>query len=219
VSKPKTKIFLVDDHPLVREWLTNLIHQQPDLSVCGEAEAAPEAFEAIGNLKPEVAIVDISLKMGSGIELIKNVRTLRPPVAVIVLSMHEESLYAERALRAGARGYIMKRETAKKVIGAIRQVLAGKLYLSERLTALFAEKFLDVNTSVSTSPIERLSDRELEVFQLLGQGNETRQIAANLHISVKTVQVFCARIKEKLKLANATELLREAVRWHENQAR
>jgi DNA-binding NarL/FixJ family response regulator len=217
VSKIKTRVYLVDDHPLVREWLTNLIHQQPDLTVCGEAESAPQAFEAISNLKPDVAIVDISLKTGSGIELIKNIRTLRPPVAVIVLSMHEESLYAERAVRAGARGYIMKRETAGKVITAIRQVLEGKLYLSERQTALFAQKFLDKNSSLFSSPIERLSDRELEVFQLLGEGNETRQIAENLHISVKTVQVFCARIKEKLNLANATELLREAVRWHENQ--
>ncbi|HXT10004.1 MAG TPA: response regulator transcription factor [Candidatus Angelobacter sp.] len=216
MNKPRAKIFLVDDHPLVREWLTNLIHQQPDLSVCGEAESAPQALQAVGNLKPDVAIVDISLKTGSGIELIKNIRTTAPEVAVIVLSMHDENLYAERALRAGARGYIMKRETAKKVIAAIRQVLEGKLYLSDQLTESFAEKFVGGDSPPASPSIGQLSDRELEVFQLLGQGYETRQIAESLSISMKTVQAFCARIKEKLKLASATELLREAIRWHEN---
>jgi DNA-binding NarL/FixJ family response regulator len=217
VNKPKAKIFLVDDHPLVREWLTNLIHQQPDLGVCGEAETAPEAVEAITKLKPDVAIVDISLKSGSGIELIKSIKALQPRVAVIVLSMHDENLYAERALRAGARGYIMKRETAKKIIAAVRQVLEGKLYLSDKLTALFAEKFVGGDAPAISPSIGQLSDRELEVFQLLGQGYETRQIAELLNISMKTVQAFCARIKEKLKLTSATELLREAIRWHESQ--
>jgi DNA-binding NarL/FixJ family response regulator len=215
--KNKARIFLVDDHPLVREWLTNLIHQQPDLCVCGEAESAPEALDAVAKLKPDIAIVDISLKSGSGIELIKNIRAIAREVAVIVLSMHDESLYAERALRAGARGYIMKRETAKKIIAAIRQVLDGKLYLSERLTASFAEKFVGGVSPAAIPSVGQLSDRELEVFQLLGQGYETRQIAESLNISMKTVQAFCARIKEKLKLSSATELLREAVRWHENQ--
>lgn len=217
MSKSKAKVFLVDDHPLVREWLTNLIHQQPDLVVCGEAETPAKAMEAIASQKPDVAIVDISLKDGSGIELIKNIRMLRTPVAVIVLSMHDESLYAERALRAGARGYIMKRETAKKVIVAIRQVLEGKMYLSERLKALFAEKFVEGETAAASPSIEQLSDRELEVFQMLGQGCETRQIAETLHLSIKTVQAFCARIKQKLKLGSATELLREAIRWQESQ--
>jgi DNA-binding NarL/FixJ family response regulator len=215
VTKPKSKIFLVDDHPLVREWLTNLIHQQPDLVVCGEAEAAADAFEGVVKTKPDVAIVDISLKSGSGIELIKNLQKLQPPVLVIVLSMHEENLYAERALRAGARAYLMKRETAKKVIAAIRQVLQGRLYLSEQLTALFAERFLEGTNPTEGPMLGRLSDRELEVFQLLGQGYETRQIAESMHVSMKTVQAFCARIKEKLKLASATELLREAIRRHE----
>ena len=217
MSKSKAKVFLVDDHPLVREWLTTLIQQQPDLVVCGEAETPAQAFDAIAGQKPDVAIVDISLKGGSGIELIKNIRTLRPPVAVIVLSMHDEILYAERALRAGARGYIMKRETAKKVIVAIRQVLEGKMYLSERLKALFAEKFVEGETAATSPSIDQLSDRELEVFQLLGQGCETRQIAETLHVSMKTVQAFCARIKQKLKLGSATELLREAIRWQESQ--
>lgn len=217
MNKSKAKIFLVDDHPLVREWLTNLIHQQSDLSVCGEAEAAPQALQAIAKLKPDVAIVDISLKSGSGIELIKSIKTIQPDVAVIVLSMHDENLYAERSLRAGARGYIMKRETAKKIIAAIRQVLEGKLYLSERLTTLFAQKFVGGESKSVVPPIGQLSDRELEVFQLLGQGYETRQIADSLNISMKTVQAFCARIKEKLQLTSATELLREAIRWYESQ--
>lgn len=216
MNKPKTRIFLVDDHPLVREWLTQLIHQQLDLEVCGEAETAAQALESIAALKPEVAIVDISLKGGSGLELIKDIKALDFSVTVIVLSMHDEGLYAERALRAGARGYIMKRETAKKVISAIRQVLEGKLYLSERLTTLFAQKFLDGNASAASPALDQLSDRELEVFQLLGQGYETRQVAEAIHVSMKTVQAYCARIKEKLNLSNATELLREAVRWHEN---
>ena len=215
--KTKARIFLVDDHPLVREWLTNLIHQQSDLAVCGEAESAPQALDAVVKLRPDIAIVDISLKNGSGIELIKNIRALAPEVAVIVLSMHDENLYAERALRAGAKGYIMKRETAKRVIAAIRQVLSGKLYLSESMRALFAEKFVGGDPPTNSLPVNQLSDRELEVFQLLGQGYETRQIAVSLNISMKTVQAFCARIKEKLSLASATELLREAVRWHDNQ--
>jgi DNA-binding NarL/FixJ family response regulator len=216
VNKSKVKIFLVDDHPLVREWLTNLIQQQPDLVVCGESEDAPHALQEIDAIKPDVAIVDISLKQGSGIELIKNLKALQPGVAVIVLSMHDERLYAERALRAGARGYIMKSETAKKVIMVIRQVLGGKIYMSENLTALFAEKFVDGRLPASGSLVEQLSDRELETFQLLGKGYETRQVAEMMKVSMKTVQAHCAHIKEKLKLTNAAELLREAVRWQEN---
>ncbi|HVM96469.1 MAG TPA: response regulator transcription factor [Candidatus Acidoferrales bacterium] len=216
MSNDKTKIFLVDDHPLVREWLTNLIHQQADLVVCGEAETAPAALDAINRLKPDVSIVDISLADSSGIELIKAIKASQPEVAVIVLSMHDERLYAERALRAGARGYIMKRETAGKIIAAIRQVLEGKLYVSEALATLLAERFLDGGTTME-SPVEQLSDRELEVFQLLGRGYDTRKIAESLHVSMKTVQAYCARIKEKLNLANATELLREAIRWHESR--
>jgi DNA-binding NarL/FixJ family response regulator len=217
VSKPKANIVLVDDHPLVREWLTTLIHQQPDLVVCGEAESVSQAIEIIAELKPDVAIVDISLKGASGIELIKNLKTLRLPVAIIVLSMHDEILYAERAIRAEARGYIMKVETAKRIFAAIRQVLEGKLYVSERLTLLFAEKFVEGQATTLSSPIEQLSDRELEVFQLYGQGCETRQIAETLDVSVKTVKAYCTRIKENLKLTNSTELLREAIRWHDSQ--
>jgi len=216
VNKPKVKIFLVDDHPLVREWLTNLIHQQPDLVVCGESEDAPHALQEISTARPDVTIVDISLKQGSGIELIKNIKRLHPGIVIIVLSMHDERLYAERALRAGARGYIMKSETAKKVITVIRQVLAGRIYMSESLAAVFAEKFVDGRLPTGGSLIEQLSDRELEVFQLLGKGYETRRVAEMMKVSMKTVQAHCAHIKEKLKLTNAAELLREAVRWQEN---
>jgi DNA-binding NarL/FixJ family response regulator len=218
-KKMKRKVFLVDDHPLVREWLTNLINQQADLVVCGEAESAPQAMAGIAIAKPDVAVVDLSLKDSSGIELIKNLKQSHPNVAVLVLSMHDESLYAERALRAGARGYIMKRETTKKVVTAIRQVLEGKLHVSEPVAAAMAEKFVGGRPTASDSPFALLSDRELEVFQLLGQGQETRQIADNLHISLKTVQAYCDRIKEKLKLASATELRREAVRWEEQRHR
>ncbi len=216
MNKPKAKIFLVDDHPLVREWLTNLIHQQPDLIVCGESEDAPRALQKISTSKPDVAIVDISIKHGSGIELIKSLKALHPDVATIVLSMHDEKLYAERALRAGARGYVMKSETAKKVVTVIRQVLDGKIYMSESLAAVFAEKFVDGRLPTGGSLVEQLSDRELETFQLLGRGYETRQVAEMMNVSMKTVQAHCAHIKEKLKLTNAAELLREAVRWQEN---
>jgi DNA-binding NarL/FixJ family response regulator len=216
-STAKRRVFLVDDHPLVREWLTNLVNQQKDLMVCGEAEDAPHALQAIENLQPDVAVVDVTLANGSGIELVKDVKRIAPQVAVVVLSMHDESLYAERALRAGARGYVMKRETTKKIISAIRDVLEGRLHVSEEFKASLTEKLLDGKTG--GSPVDGLSDRELEVFRRLGQGQETRRIAEALGISIKTVQVYCARIKEKLGLANATELLREAMRWWEGQNR
>jgi DNA-binding NarL/FixJ family response regulator len=212
----RKRVFLVDDHPLVREWLTNLINQQPGLVVCGEAESGPEARAKILALRPDVAIVDIALKDSSGIELIKDLKQSQPEVAVLVLSMHDESHYAERVLRAGARGYIMKRETATKVITAIRQVLEGKLYMSESLAAAMAAQFVTGKALATGSLVEQLSDRELEVFELLGDGRGTRQIAETLGVSIKTIQAYCARIKEKLNLASATELVREAVRWRES---
>jgi len=213
--KDKKTVFLVDDHPLVREWLTNLIHQQPDLAVCGEAETAAEARARITAQKPDVAIVDIGLKDSSGIELIKDLKSCCPAVRILVLSMHEEAHYLERALRAGARGYIMKRETTRKVIGAIRQILEGRLAISEEMAAVMASRFVDGKTLDTVSPGGQLSDRELEVFELLGEGRGTRQVAETLGVSIKTVQAYCARIKEKLNLASATELLREAVRARE----
>jgi len=214
----KIKVLLVDDHPLVREGLTNLISQQADLEICGEAGNEPQALALIGTAQPDVAIVDIMLENGSGLELIKSIKAIYPAVTVLVLSMHDEELYAERALRAGARGYIMKREAAKQVIQGIRSVLAGQLYVSEKIAAMMAEKFVEGRAAPAASPFEQLSDRELEVLQLLGHGYSTRQIADHLHVGFKTVQAYSARIKDKLKLANATELLREALRWHESQS-
>jgi DNA-binding NarL/FixJ family response regulator len=215
VNKPSSRVFLVDDHPLVREWLTNLIDQHDDLTVCGEAESVQQALDGIGETDPDVAIVDLSLNGGSGLDVVKNIRNSKPKTAVIVLSMHDERLYAERALRAGARGYIMKRETTSNIIAAIHEVLSGKIHVSPQMSAALSEKFADGRTPSLRSPVEQLSDRELEVFQLLGQGFETRRVAQVLGVSIKTVQAYCARIKEKLELANASELLREAVRWNE----
>jgi DNA-binding NarL/FixJ family response regulator len=209
----KINILLVDDHPLVREWLTNLIRQQADLEVANETGSAPEALQLIEASKPDIAIVDISLASGSGIELIKSIKAGRARVAVLVLSMHDELLYAERALRAGAGGYIMKSEATQKVIEAIRAVLAGEIYVSPKVASLMAQKFIGGR---SGNTIEQLSDRELEVFQLLGRGYSTRQISEHLHIGFKTVQGYTARIKEKLNLANINELMREAIRWHES---
>jgi DNA-binding NarL/FixJ family response regulator len=209
------KIFIVDDHPLVRESLTHLIQQSPGLQVCGEAADAETAIDKIARMSPDLAIVDISLGTGSGIDLIRSINEQFPEVRTIVLSMHDERVYAERAMRAGARGYIMKRESTGKIIDAIRQVLLGNLYLSKDLTELFAQKFVSRPANVAGGGVDQLSDRELEVFQLMGQGYETRQIAETLNVNIKTVQTYCSRIKDKLKLSSGSELLREAIRWSE----
>lgn len=208
------RIFLVDDHPLVREWLTQLIDQQPDLMVCGEASSAPEALAALGSRPADLAIVDLSLENSAGLDLVKSLQRLAPAIPVLVLSMHDESLYAERAFRAGARGYVNKRESAQRVVDAVRRVLDGKLYVSEKAAEILAAQTVRGHTPDQPT-IERLSDRELEVFEKLGQGIGTRQIANDFCVSIKTVQAYCARIKEKLNVGSATELLREAVRWHD----
>ena len=209
----KAKILIVDDHPLVREGLADLVNKEKDLVVCGQAEDAYQAMEAIRELKPDMAIVDISLKETSGLELIKDIKIQHPSLPVLTLSMHEESVYAERALRAGAKGYIMKREATKKVVTAIRKVLRGQLYLSEKMTTRLVRKFVDGKPEAGTSPIDRLTDRELEVFSLLGRGNGTRQISEQLHLSVKTIETYRSRIKEKLNLTSASELLQHAFQW------
>jgi DNA-binding NarL/FixJ family response regulator len=213
----KTKVLLVDDHPVVREWLAHLINQQSDLQICGETDCAPKALQMMGTMSPDIAIVDLSMKGGSGLELIKDTKASHPAVLLIVLSMHDEAIYAERALRAGARGYIMKREATKKILQAIRCVLGGQIYLSDRMARMMAERFVAARPGTEGSLIENLSDRELEVFRLLGSGYSARQIADDLHISFKTVYAFCDHIKEKLKLVNAHELFREALRWHESR--
>jgi len=209
-------VYIVDDHPLVREWLTNLVNQQPDLFVCGEAESASEALQGIGEKTPDVAVVDLSLKESSGLELIKDLKQVHPGVKVLALSMHDESLYAERALRAGAKGYVMKRESTGRVIEAIREVLAGGVVVSSAVSQTMASKIAGGRPALAASPADILSDRELEVFELLGQGIGTRKISERLNVSVKTVQAYCARAKDKLHLKNATELLREAIHWNDS---
>jgi DNA-binding NarL/FixJ family response regulator len=213
----KSKILIVDDHPIVRRGLTDLINHEEDLVVSGQAEDAHQAMEAIRAQKPDMAIVDISLKGTSGLELIKDIKTRYPGLLVLTLSMHDESLYAERALRAGAKGYIMKQQATEDLIMAIRKVLAGHMYVSDMVTTRMVGKVVGGGPDVGASAIDRLSDRELEVFGLIGLGHGTRQIAERLHLSVKTVETYRAHIKRKLNLANAAELLRYAIQWANSQ--
>jgi len=209
----KHGVFIVDDHPLVREGLTNLINRQSDLVVCGEAKDSAEALDGMTKERPDVAIIDISLTNESGLELIKQLVKQFPQVALIVLSMHDEALYAERALRAGARGYVMKHETSKNVLTSIRRVIGGDTYVSERIVNRMALRLTSARRPVASSPVERLSDRELEIFQLLGQGRTPSEIARDLNLSLKTVQAYCARAKEKFGVTSLTQLLRAAIRW------
>ena len=206
---------MVDDHPLVREGLTNLINGQDDLAVCGEAEDSTGAMAGVAETRPDVALIDISLKNESGLELVKNLESEFPLVALIVLSMHDEALYAERALRAGARGYVMKRETTKSMLTAIRRVLDGDVYVSDRVVNVMARRLGTSRKAAASTPVERLSDRELEIFRLLGQGRTTSQIAEDLGLSLKTVQAYCARAKEKFGVNSLAELLRAAIRWED----
>jgi DNA-binding NarL/FixJ family response regulator len=211
-------VFIVDDHPLMRESLATLLDRQSDLRTCGQAGDSITAYAEIERVRPEIVIVDLALPGESGLELIKKLPTLAHPPSALVLSMHDESFFAERALRAGARGYVMKHETTDKVVEAVRRVLAGEIYVSGALANRFARTLASGRGKSSLPTIERLSDRELEIFRLLGRGIETRRVAEELRLSMKTVQAHCANIKDKLGLDNATELLREAVRWveHEN---
>jgi DNA-binding NarL/FixJ family response regulator len=211
----KSRVFIVDDHPLVREGLANLINAQNDLVACGEAGDSARAIAGIVKARPHVALIDISLKNESGLELVKHLASQFPQVALIVLSMHDETLYAERALRAGARGYVMKREASKSVLASIRRVLEGGVYVSERVGNRLTVKAAAPREASDSSPIERLSDRELEIFRLLGQGRTTSQIAGDLNLSLKTVQAYCARAKEKFGVTSLTELLRAAIRWED----
>ncbi len=213
----RSRVFVVDDHPLVRDSLVALIGRQPDLFVCGQASDSATAFAAMMREPVDVAVVDISLPGESGLELIKKMQALSPVPRALVVSMHDESTYAERALRAGALGYVMKHETTDKVIDAIRSVARGVPYVSGLLAAQLARKYVGIRRDADLSIAGRLSDRELEVFRLIGGGCETRRIAHELRLSMKTVQAHCANIKDKLGLANATELIREAVRWVEAQ--
>jgi DNA-binding NarL/FixJ family response regulator len=216
-SHPKTTVFLVDDHPLVRDWLSRLINEEKDLEVCGWADKADEAIGAIERLKPGIIIIDIGLRGKSGLELIRFLTDQKPEVLILVLSMHDEAVYASRALKAGARGYVSKRETTEKVVMAIRRILAGGMYISETLAEALAQGLSRNKTAVLAGDVSLLSDRELEVFRLLAAGRETSEIAKDLSVSLKTVQSYCARIKDKLNLRNATELLQAATRWFDAQ--
>lgn len=216
-AKKKVRILIVDDHPIVRQGLAGLINHEPDLNVCAGADDAQQAIKVIRDQRPDMAIVDISLRGISGIELIKDIRVRFPRLPVLVLSMHDESLYAERALRAGARGYIMKAEATEKMVTAVRKVLSGELYLSDKMSGKMLHKLVGGRIQPGIRPIETLSDRELEVFTLIGRGHTTRQIAEEFHLSVKTIDSYRAHIKEKLNLANATELIQHAIRWQNSE--
>jgi DNA-binding NarL/FixJ family response regulator len=211
------RVLIVDDHPMMRQGLAQLIDNELDLKVVAEADTAGQGLDIVVKQKLDLAVLDISLPDKNGLELIKDVRSVNPELAILIVSMHDEALYAERVLRAGARGYIMKQEGGKKLLQAIRQVLSGQIYVSEKMSARILETFSGHRPEQSSSPVARLSDREFEVFQLIGQGKGTKEIAQHLNLSVKTVEVHRAKIKEKLSLLTATDLVRYAVRWAEAQ--
>jgi DNA-binding NarL/FixJ family response regulator len=216
-SQPKKcRVLLVDDHPIVRQGLALLIDREPDLCVCGEAESAHAAFHAIATLLPDLVVLDISLSGPDGLDVLKEIRMKTTNLPVLILSMHDESIYAERAMRAGANGYIMKQEATDKVLVAIRRILQGEVYVSDRLTSTMLQQYVRGASQAKTSPLVNLTDRELEVFRLIGEGHGTRQIADELHLSVKTIESYQAHIKEKLALRNARELVQHAIEWTVN---
>lgn len=217
IAPKKARILVVDDHPTMREGLARVIDETGDLMVCAQAESVHRALELIETIQPDLAIVDITLRRENGIELVKDLKIRHPKLPVLVHSMHDEQVYAQRSLRAGARGYLMKHEPPLKLLHAIRQVLAGEIYLSETMTRQMLHHVADSPFAKGLSPVERLSDRELQVFEQLGQGRKTKEIAADLHLSVKTVQTYCEHLKEKLQLKDATSLVRFAVQWVEAQ--
>lgn len=210
----KKQILIVDDHPMVRDWLAQMIKRESDLAVCGEADDAAHALEAIATLKPDMAIVDLTMKDSHGTELIREIGQRFKELPVLVLSMHDESLYAERAIRAGARGYITKQEAGQKIKEAIRSVLAGQVYISEALASKMIRTIAARPAGATALPVDSLSERQLEVLRLLGHGHPTNQIAEELHLSVKTVEGYIARIKEKLGLETANELLQYAIKFN-----
>lgn len=213
------RIYIVDDHPLMRKGLVMTIEKEIGFEVCGQADNAEQALTEIIDLKPDVAVVDISLPGMNGIELIKNVLHQQQNLKILVVSRHDEELYAERAIRAGAKGYLMKLEAADVLVTAIRQILKGGIYLSDTISAKLIMKMASGNTNKSDNPFDLLSDRELEVFELTGKGLSTKEIGQKLHISVKTVESHRANIKEKLQVDTSNELMRHAVKWVEESAR
>jgi DNA-binding NarL/FixJ family response regulator len=212
-KNPPRRILIVDDHPMMRNGLAQLIDHEPDLKVGAEADSASQAVAAVEKQKFDLALLDISLPDKNGLELIKDLRVLRPELPLLVVSMHDEMVYAERVLRAGARGYIMKQEGGQNFLQAIRQVLDGQIFVSDKMSARILETFSARQNGNSISPVRRLSDREFEVFQLVGQGIINRDIAERLHLSIRTIEVHPVNIKEKLHLQTAMELVRYATRW------
>src|ERR1700683_3184031 len=210
----KKRILVVDDHPIVRQGLALLINRESDMVVCGEAEEAMGALHVVASAHPDVLIVDISLNGPDGLDLLKTIRSIQPTVPVLILSMHDELIYAERALRAGANGYIMKQEATEKVLVALRRILSGEIYVSDRIANSMLQQYVRGTAASEHSSIADLTDRELEVFRLIGEGFGTRQIAEALHLSVKTVESYQAHIKEKLSLRSARELVQHAVQWN-----
>ena len=213
MNENKKKVVIVDDHPLFRERLAQLINYEPDMEVAGEAESTQDAIPLIRNTSPDMATVDITLKGSSGLELIKRIKPLSIGIRVLVLSMHEESLYAERALRAGASGYITKHQTVDEVLVAIRRVLAGKVYLSERMTSGLLKSLTPNEVNTISESVDRLTERELEVFDLIGRGHTAREIADTLQVGVAAIDTYRVKIKEKMNLRNAIELQHVAIRW------
>jgi DNA-binding NarL/FixJ family response regulator len=207
------KILIVDDHPVVRKGLAALIGDEHDLVVCGEAEGEEDALQLVERLQPDLAVVDLTLKTGHGVELIKRIRALGAPTKILVSSMHDEGLFAERAIRAGAMGYINKQEAPERIIHAIRHILGGKHYLSPPMHERILRRMSKRDSAINRAPIETLSDRELAVFELIGHGRTTREAADTLHIGVKTVETYCQNIKLKLSLKNYAELRSAAVKW------
>jgi DNA-binding NarL/FixJ family response regulator len=212
----KCRVLLIDDHPIVRQGLGLLIDREPDLCICGEAENAHSALHAVSTLRPDIVVLDISLPGPDGLDVLKEIRIRSGSLPVLILSMHDESIYAERALRAGANGYIMKQEATEKVLIAIRKILRGEVYLSDRLTSNMLQQFVHGADAAKNSPLVHLSDRELEIFRLIGEGHSTRQIADQLHLSVKTIESHQAHIKEKLALKSGRELVQHAIEWTVN---
>ena len=214
VDTSKRKVFVVDDHPIVRSGLALLINREPDLVVCGDAEEMHAALDAIGVLRPDVLVVDISLNGPDGLDLLKHIRTRQPGLPVLILSMHDETIYAERALRAGANGYIMKQEATDRVLTALRRILNREIYVSDRIANKMLQRVASGNGATpERSPFDVLSDRELEVLRLMGDGLGTRQMAEQLHLSIKTVESYQSHLKEKLSLKNSRELVQYAVSW------
>jgi DNA-binding NarL/FixJ family response regulator len=217
VEEDKSKILVVDDHPMVREGIARLVDNEQDLMICGQADDAPEALKAISETKPDIAVVDVSLKSSSGIELMKSIKAQYPKLPVLVLSMHNEALYAERALRAGAMGYIMKQEASENLLIAIRRVLGGQIYISDKVSKRLIRQLARGRADIGTSSVDNLSDRELEVFHMIGLGCGTSQIAEKLYLSIKTIETYRTHIKEKLNLADSRELLQYAIQWVSSQ--